>query len=692
MAPYQKFRFSPHRKVDTRIKSTQTDFSMFVDHLVERFGEEFESPNDITDEVKANLMESRYKMGWPREVWKHEKSISPSPSNVVYGDDEELIEQQRKMEILRKQEKARKERQFEQLAERRKLHLERRNRAILPEHEAALLINTGSFLDKFREKSKWMERSLGINNAHSVPFDFTVKGSGSLDNDFKSDVNEERGASSKKDSKSKSVPSRPTKRKLLKFANKFSTEETANRAVGDMSFSTTNTDWFAASYFTENENMSITAKSENDGLILIWNLILPSCPEYALYSSSMITSTYFHPADQFLVFASTISGEILCYDLRNGSKSKPVQRTQYLAETDAAAPPLPPFAHCSPIYSMDFVQSASGTNSNRRHIFSVSNDGKMCIWKDDELNRKPKHEGTLQMHDKTPTVPFYQTLFSEERKSNITDASSSSNVSAMGTSTSSVAVGNGSTAASRMKGKSAMNTGSATSQALSTTCFGYQFKRNEQVLFGSDSGKLYRADIHSTLPQDEDKINVEEAVEAHFGPITNIAFPKFGSAHNNESELNFGRIPTSISGLYLTSSYDWTVKLWHSDYRECVEAYTQMTDYVYDVKWCDGGRPGVFACCDGDNTINVFDLKWDFKEPISTPIKVPTASDSECALTKLEWGNSGKYLSCGDSNGSVYLYITNKDLLYPQQRDFDDLHKSVSTLLTNRGFTKRALA
>ena len=100
----------------------------------------------------------------------------------------------------------------------------------------------------------------------------------------------------------------------------------------------------------------------------------------------------------------------------------------------------------------------------------------------------------------------------------------------------------------------------------------------------------------------------------------------------------------------------------------------------------------MFACCDGDNTINLFDLKWDFKEPISTPIKVPSAADSECALTKLEWGNSGKYLSCGDSNGSVHLYMTSKELLYPQQKDFDDLHKSVSTLLANRRFTKRALA
>lgn len=391
-----------------------------------------------------------------------------------------------------------------------------------------------------------------------------------------------------------------------------------------------------------------------------------------------------------------------------------MQRTQYRTDSDSVGQPLP-FAHCSAIYSMDFVESASGTNTNRRHILSVSNDGKLCIWKDDELNRKPKHEGTLQMHDKTPIVPFRDTLFSEDRGSTLSAsdsmmASSSSSSSAAkagaaaagggGGGVSAAAAGgavNGGTAGSdgRMKGKSSGGNkgGSALSQALSTTCFGYQFKRSDQVLFGSDSGKLYRADIHSTASNDEDKINVEEAVEAHFGPITNVSFPKYGGtlSEATESELNLGRIPTSIAGLYLTSSYDWTVKLWHSDYVECVETYTQMTDYVYDVKWCHGGKPGVFACCDGDCNINVFDLKWDFKEPVSAPIKVPTAKDRECAATRIEWGNNGKYLACGDSNGTVHLYVANKELLYPQQKDFDHLHKSVSTLLTNRQFKRRGL-
>ena len=90
--------------------------------------------------------------------------------------------------------------------------------------------------------------------------------------------------------------------------------------------------------------------------MLIWNLILPSFPEYKLCSQTMITSTHFHPTDQFLIFAATTSGQILCYDLRNGSNSKPVQRTNF---SDG---------HSSAIFSMDFLQSAANSKSDRRFV------------------------------------------------------------------------------------------------------------------------------------------------------------------------------------------------------------------------------------------------------------------------------------------------------------------------------------
>ena len=124
-----------------------------------------------------------------------------------------------------------------------------------------------------------------------------------------------------------------------------------------------------------------------------------------------------------------------------------------------------------------------------------------------------------------------------------------------------------------------------------------------------------------------------------------------------------------MSGLYLTSSYDWTVKLWHNKFGTKLgkhhngpfSVFDQMTDYVYDVKWNIGGKPGVFACCDGEGKINLFDLSQDFKHPITKqPVKVNESSN--VAATTLSWSMDGKYLACGDSDGTVSFYNVHRSL------------------------------
>merc|ERR1712013_87175 len=57
-----------------------------------------------------------------------------------------------------------------------------------------------------------------------------------------------------------------------------------------------------------------------------------------------------------------------------------------------------------PIFGVDFVSPSTGSNT---HIFSLSNDGQLCIWKDDELAKKPKMSGTLQLSDSTQIVDEY---------------------------------------------------------------------------------------------------------------------------------------------------------------------------------------------------------------------------------------------------------------------------------------------
>merc|ERR1740123_1332 len=66
----RNFNFTPQKTVSTWNKGTDTDFDMFSAYLKEEYKEEFGNATTISDEVKASLMESKYKMGWPKELWR----------------------------------------------------------------------------------------------------------------------------------------------------------------------------------------------------------------------------------------------------------------------------------------------------------------------------------------------------------------------------------------------------------------------------------------------------------------------------------------------------------------------------------------------------------------------------------------------------------------------------------------------
>eukprot|EP01084_Bolivina_argentea_P032059 59312_1 len=169
----KNYNYVPIKTVETWDKWSQTDFDMFSQYLIEEYSEEFPNKESMTDEVKANLILSKYKIGWPKELWIHEKSLSPSPQNLMY-DDDEYIEQQKKLQRIRKQEKERKDRQKLLIQQRRKEKIRRKNRKVLPKNEVNLLVNTGTFMNNFRKKTKWMERALGINSIHFINTDNTA--------------------------------------------------------------------------------------------------------------------------------------------------------------------------------------------------------------------------------------------------------------------------------------------------------------------------------------------------------------------------------------------------------------------------------------------------------------------------------------------------------------------------------------
>lgn len=99
------------------------------------------------------------------------------------------------------------------------------------------------------------------------------------------------------------------------------------------------------------------------------------------------------------------------------------------------------------------------------------------------------------------------------------------------------------------------------SKSIAITCMAFPKNDINNFVLGSEDGCVYSGCRHSTRP------GIGEAYEKHLGPVTGI------STHYNQSSPDFGH-------LFLTSSIDWTIKLWSLKVSEnCDELWLQKTRY-----------------------------------------------------------------------------------------------------------------
>uniref|UniRef100_A0A8D0D2Y8 Cytoplasmic dynein 1 intermediate chain 1 n=1 Tax=Sander lucioperca TaxID=283035 RepID=A0A8D0D2Y8_SANLU len=150
---------------------------------------------------------------------------------------------------------------------------------------------------------------------------------------------------------------------------------------------------------------------------------------------------------------------------------------------------------------------------------------------------------------------------------------------------------------------------------------------------GSEEGTVYTASRHGS------KAGICEMFEGHQGPVTGI------SCHSAVGTVDF-------SHLFITSSFDWTVKLWSTKHNKPLYSFEDNADYVYDVMWSPV-HPAIFAAVDGMGRLDLWNLNND--------TEVPTASvtiEGASALNRVRWSSGGKEVAVGDSEGRVWIYDT----------------------------------
>ena len=197
------------------------------------------------------------------------------------------------------------------------------------------------------------------------------------------------------------------------------------------------------------------------------------------------------------------------------------------------------------------------------------------------------------------------------------------------------------------------------SKQIAVTSMGFRHGDVNNFVIGSEEGTIYTATRHGN------KSGINDSYEGHYGPITGL------SCHQAQGPIDY-------SNYFLTSSFDWTVKLWNlKESSKPLYSFEHNSDYVYDVQWSPV-HPAVFACADSTGRLDLWNLIND--------TEVPSASiviDGVPALNKIRWSQSGHQIAIGDDQGRINLFDLNEAYVSPRQDDWNKLCKVLKDLREN---------
>ncbi|KAF8075085.1 cytoplasmic dynein intermediate chain [Lyophyllum atratum] len=199
------------------------------------------------------------------------------------------------------------------------------------------------------------------------------------------------------------------------------------------------------------------------------------------------------------------------------------------------------------------------------------------------------------------------------------------------------------------------------------------FPDNETTTFwvGTEEGNVYQANRYDRAGA-KAGLNQYDVYKGHAGPVMGLHFhPLVG--------------PVDFSDLFLTSSVDWTVKLWRakslakpSTTPQAIAplySFDEADDYVYDVKW-HPAHPAVFGTVDGSGHFDLWNLNTDTEVPV-----VSTNVGSGRAINKLQWDRKdGRRAALGGSDGRLYVYDIG-DMALPRESEWTDMQKTVAGIV-----------
>jgi len=189
---------------------------------------------------------------------------------------------------------------------------------------------------------------------------------------------------------------------------------------------------------------------------------------------------------------------------------------------------------------------------------------------------------------------------------------------------------------------------------VAVTCRAFREGEVNAFAVGSEEGAVYQGYRHGS------QRGINERFDGHFGPVTGIDF------HPATGSIDF-------SDLFITSSTDWTCKLWNQkSSTKPVYSFNDAGDYLYDAKW-NPVHPALFATVDGSGSLDL----WNLNEETEIPITKTQVGNK--ALNRIQWSKDGKKILTGDSTGSLFIYDTGQ-IAVPHTDEWSKFEETVQKL------------
>ncbi|KJZ78424.1 hypothetical protein HIM_02462 [Hirsutella minnesotensis 3608] len=192
---------------------------------------------------------------------------------------------------------------------------------------------------------------------------------------------------------------------------------------------------------------------------------------------------------------------------------------------------------------------------------------------------------------------------------------------------------------------------------ISPTCLSFPQTDPTFFLVGSEEGTIFPCHRYDRAGA---KAGVDKKIsyQGHTAPVMSVDFHP-------------ARGPVDLGDLMISSSLDWSVKLWKirapaatstmgsgdGSIKPLIDFVRE--DVVYDAKWSPM-KPSVFALVDGAGWLELWDIALETEEPVSR-ISPSTRQDGRAmlskSLNKIAWEpNEGKRIATGGIDGSLTVF------------------------------------